>query len=193
MNEPILPGDNKKETEWLAGEFGGEYFTQRITLDLAGRTSIQVAKAWVDKLVTSIRQCDKKHMITVGVIPWLYYFPGAKPLFYSDEAGKNLDFVSVHFYPKKDDTQNALKALKMYNVGKPIVVEEMFPLECNTEELNSFIEGSRSFADGWVGFYWGKSLEDYKSQANLDLSDTIVKAWLEYFQNKAGNIIKLKD
>jgi hypothetical protein len=193
MNEPIVAGDNKKETEWLAGEFGGEYFTQRITLDLSGRTSIQVAKAWVEKLVNGIRLYDKKHMITVGVIPWAYYFPGAKPLFYSDEVGKNLDFVSVHFYPQKDDTQNALQALKVYNVGKPIVVEEMFPLQCTTEELDSFIEGSRNFADGWVGFYWGKSLEDYKNQIHTTISEEIIKGWLKYFQNKAGNINKSKD
>ena len=49
MNEPILPGQTK-ETEWLAGEFGGSYFVQRITLDLAGRTQQQVAGAWVDRL-----------------------------------------------------------------------------------------------------------------------------------------------
>ena len=49
MNEPILPGQTK-ETEWLAGEFGGSYFVQRITLDLAGRTQQQVARAWVHRL-----------------------------------------------------------------------------------------------------------------------------------------------
>jgi hypothetical protein len=48
MNEPTLPGANQKETDWLAGEFGGKYFVQRITLDLAGRTREKVAKAWVE-------------------------------------------------------------------------------------------------------------------------------------------------
>jgi len=38
MNEPILPGKQKPETDWLAGEFGGKHFVQRIALDLAGRT-----------------------------------------------------------------------------------------------------------------------------------------------------------
>jgi aryl-phospho-beta-D-glucosidase BglC (GH1 family) len=37
MNEPILPGEDRKETEWLAGEFAGMNFVQRLTLDLAGR------------------------------------------------------------------------------------------------------------------------------------------------------------
>jgi len=31
MNEPILAGGKKKETEWLAGDFAGKHFVQRIT------------------------------------------------------------------------------------------------------------------------------------------------------------------
>jgi hypothetical protein len=69
MNEPILPGDDKKETDWLAGEFGGKYFVQRITLDLAGRSRHEVARAWIDTLVAAIRKHDPHTMITVGVIP----------------------------------------------------------------------------------------------------------------------------
>ena len=38
MNEPILPGKQNPETEWLTGELAGKYFVQRIALDLAGRT-----------------------------------------------------------------------------------------------------------------------------------------------------------
>jgi hypothetical protein len=193
MNEPILPAENKPESEWLAGEFGGEYFVQRITLDLAGRTSSQVAKTWVDKLVPAIREFDKKHMITIGEIPWSYSFPGAKPFFYSEEVGKNLDFVSVHFYPKKDDTANALKALRVYEVGKPILIEEIFPLSCSIGELDAFIEGSRSFSDGWIGFYWGHSLKEYEEQEHLNISDAIIKGWLEYFQDKTFKIIGSKE
>ena len=32
MNEPVLPGPGRKETDWLAGEFAGKFFVQRITL-----------------------------------------------------------------------------------------------------------------------------------------------------------------
>ncbi|HEY3392694.1 MAG TPA: cellulase family glycosylhydrolase, partial [Lacipirellulaceae bacterium] len=101
MNEPVLPGENP-ETEWLAGAFGDKHFVQRIALDLAGRTRADVAKAWVANLTAAIREVDDRHMITVGVIPWAHVFKGAKPLFHSAEVGAPLDFVSVHFYPKKD-------------------------------------------------------------------------------------------
>ena len=79
-------------------------------------------------------------MITVGVIPWAHTFKGAKPLFYAPEVGKPLDFVSVHFYPKKDDVAGALEALAVYEVGKPLVIEEIFPLGAGIEQTAEFIE-----------------------------------------------------
>jgi hypothetical protein len=163
MNEPILPG-KKKATDWLAGEFGGKHFVQRIALDLSGRTRQQVAKAWVDKLVAAIRRQDQRHMITVGVIPWALTFPGAKPLFYAPEVGAKLDFVSVHFYPKTGEVDKALKALAVYDVGKPLVIEEMFPLKCGLPELARFVTQSAKTADGWTGFYWGRTLEEYRAE-----------------------------
>ncbi len=187
MNEPILPG-NTPETEWLAGEFGGKHFVQRISLDLAGRTRAEVARAWVDRLVAAIRKHDERRMVTVGVIPWVYTFPKARPLFYSEEVGENLDFVSVHFYPEKGDVENALTALKAYDVGKPLVVEEMFPLRCGMVDLNAFVDGSRKFADGWMGFYWGKTIDEY-GRHDHGMAGAVTKAWLEYFRDKGPEIL----
>ncbi len=189
MNEPVLPGANKKETEWLLGEFGGKHFVQRISLDLAGRSSKQVAAGWVNKLVVAIRKHDRRHLITVGVIPWAHVFPNAKPLFYSKEVGENLDFVSVHFYPKKGEVNKALTALKAYNVGKPLVIEETSPLWCGDEEFDAFINGSRKNVDGYVGFYWGKTIEEY-SAPNASIGDSIIRNWLEYFRTKGPQILR---
>jgi len=189
MNEPVLPGANEKQTEWLLGEFAGKHFVQRIALELAGRTRKQVAKAWVDKLAAAIRKHDDRHMITVGVIPWAHVFPGAKPLFYSKQVGGNLDFASVHFYPKRGEVDKALTALAAYDVGKPLVVEEMFPLRCSTEDLSVFVDGSRKIADGWIGFYWGKTIEEYAAE-DLDVAGALTKTWLEYFHAKTPVILK---
>lgn len=180
MNEPILAG-NKVESEWLGGELAGKYFVQRITLDLAGRTREAVARQWVDRLTSAIREVDDQHLLTVGVIPWAHVFPGAKPLFYAPDVGKPFDFVSVHFYPKKGEVEKALDALKVYEVGKPLVIEEMFPLSCSIEELDIFIKGSRNFADGWLGFYWGKNIAENEAQG--DIKDAITASWLRYFQD----------
>jgi len=179
MNEPILPG-KKKETEWLTGELGGKYFVQRISLDLAGRTRAEVAKLWVDKMTGAIREVDRRHMITVGVIPWALSFKGAKPLFYSPEVGESLDFVSVHFYPRKGEVDTALKALAVYEVGKPLVIEEMFPLRCGIDEMEDFIDRSASHTDGWVSFYWGRTIEENEKAG--DLRGAIIAKWLRTFQ-----------
>jgi hypothetical protein len=189
MNEPILPGQ-KKETEWLLGELGGKFFVQRLTLDLAGRTQQQVAKAWVDQLVAAIRKHDGRHSITVGVIPWALVFPKVKPLFYSKEVSENLDFTSVHFYPEKGKIDQALVALAVYDVGKPLVIEEMFPLKCSAEELGAFIDGSRKIAEGWIGFYWGKTPEEYRRSKTI--GDAMTLSWLELFRKRTADILGRK-
>ena len=189
MNEPILPG-LEHENEWLHGELDGKYYIQRITLDLAGRNSSEIARIWINKMVDAIRKYDKRHMITVGEISLAYSFPGAKSLFHSDKVGKSLDFVSVHFYPKKDDLKFALKSLAAYNLGKPLVIEEIFPLFCDLKELDSFIEGSRRFTDGWIGFYWGNSQNDLNNHDNPDTKELLIRDCLKYFKGKAHDITK---
>ena len=189
MNEPILPGGDKKETDWLTGELGGLCFVQRLTLDLAGRSREQVAGAWVKKLVSAIRAEDRRHLITVGEIPWAFVFPGAKPYF-AGETGQGLDFVSVHFYPKKGEVAKALTALAVYDFGKPLVVEEMFPLECSAEELESFIKGSTRNADGWIGFYWGQTIDDYAKGTN-SISAALTRRWLESFRSMTPEMMRL--
>lgn len=185
MNEPIVPGD-RQETEWLTGELAGKFYVQRISLDLAGRTREQVARQWLEKLTTAIRKVDNRHMITVGVIPWAHVFKGAKPLFYAPGVGDSLDFTSVHFYPKRGEVAGALAALKVYDLGKPLVVEEIFPLECGIDEAGEFIERSREFCDGWVSFYWGKTIAEHEAAG--DIKSAVVARWLRYFQAKSSGI-----
>ncbi len=181
MNEPILPGRDKKETEWLAGEFGGKHFVQRISLDLAGRTREQVAKAWVDQLTAAIRAVDPHRPITVGVIPWVFVFGGGRPLFHAPPVNENLDFAAVHFYPKSGEIDKALTALKAYDLGKPLVIEEIFPLHCSIEELDQFIKASRPFTDGCIGFYWGRTAQEYRKDNTI--KSAIIANWLDYFQS----------
>ncbi len=185
VNEPLWPSA-KKESEWLAGELGGKFFCQRITLDLDGRDAKQVARQWVDLLVAAIRSADRRHLVTLGVIPWALTFPNAKPTFYSAEVGENLDFVSVHFYPEEGKVPEAITALKIYDIGKPLVIEELFPLRCSIEELDAFITASKDIADGWIGFYWGVKPEDY---AKDEPAGYITRSWLEYFRDKTHEML----
>ena len=99
----------------------------------------------------------------------------------------NLDFASVHFYPEKGKIDQALAALAVYDIGKPLVIEEMFPLKCSAEELGAFIDGSRKIADGWISFYWGKTPEEYRRSNTI--SDAMTLGWLELFQKKTATIL----
>jgi hypothetical protein len=187
MNEPIVTEENESR-DWTPGEFGGYSYVQRLTLDLGGRGQREVAAAWVDHLVKAIRKHDKRHLVTVGAIPWAMTFKGAKPVIYSAEAIANLDFVSLHIYPKKDEVANALEALTIYDIGKPIVIEEMFPLACSVAELDEFIDGSQPLACGWIGFYWGKSIEEYRV-GPPGIAEALARDWLEYFVRKTPEMV----
>jgi hypothetical protein len=60
----------------------------------------------------------------------------------------------------------------------------MFPLKCSADELGAFIDGSRGIAEGWIGFYWGKTPEEYRRSNTI--GDAMTLGWLELFQKKAA-------
>jgi hypothetical protein len=186
MNEPIVGG--KESDGWLAGELGGKHFVQRLTLNQNGRPPREIALQWVKKLSAAIRNEDPDRLITVGVIPWAMTWPNAKPIFYSSKVAQHLDFVSVHFYPKKGEIDKAIQALSVYDIGKPLVIEEMFPLKCGLDEIDEFIQKSGELAEGWFSFYWGKSIKDYKSAENPTLADAIMSQWLMYFRDQSPKL-----
>ena len=187
MNEPILLGGADAK-DWLPGPaFGDSHFVQRITLDLRGRTTEETAKAWVEKLTGAIRSVDVRHLITVGVIPWAQAMPGARPLFESPDVGGSLDFASIHLYPRKDKLEDDLKALRTYNLGKPLVIEEIFPLSASQDETIAFMEKARGDVDGWVSFYWGKPADEL--DMTKDMSSVITAAWLRKFKDLGPKMI----
>ena len=188
MNEPIVPGGGPAETDWLVGEFDGMHFVQRIALDLAGRDQKEVARAWVDTLVDAIRDVDDSHLITVGVIPWAFTFPGARPLFDAEHVGPRLDFTSVHVYPEADAIDEALTALRVYDLGRPLVVEEMFPIPCGIEQLEEFVDGSQDIVDGYFGHYFGWDLDDYSREPKT-IKNGIASGFLRFFRRYRTKLV----
>jgi hypothetical protein len=183
MNEPIITEPKPGEPAWLGGEMEGFYFVQRIAKEMKGRTQAQIAAAWVKMMSAAIREADPGALITVGVIPWAQIWPGAKPVFYSPEAAQHLDFVSAHFYPRKDKVKEDLAALKVYDIGKPLVIEETFPLSCSQEEFETFIRESRATAEGWISHYFGKTIAEHRKEG--DLKNAIIANFLDYWQKNA--------
>ncbi len=57
-------------------------------------------------------------------------------------------------------------------------------------EMDAFIEGSRKIADGYISFYWGKTIEEYGSAAH-DLTAMLITGWLKHFRTKTPAILDM--
>jgi hypothetical protein len=183
MNEPVVPGGRRRDGDWLGPPFAGKHFVQFVTLDQNDRPRPDIARQWVHHLAATIREKDKRHLITVGLVDWSLDRPGLTSGFVPQKVADDLDFVSVHLYPKKGKLDEALKTLAGFAVGKPVLIEETFPLACSPQGLEDFIEGSRKHAAGWIGFYWGKSPEELRRSKAISYAVTL--GWLELLQRKA--------
>jgi len=188
MNEPVVAGGDNKRDDWLGPGFGGKHFVQYITLDRAGRPRPEIARQWISTLVKAIRKHDQRHLITVGLVPWSLDRPGLTSGFVPDQIADELDFIAVHIYPESKKHDDAIDTLKRFAaVGKPVVIEEIFPLKCNPEELGRFLDESREHASGWIGFYWGKNPDDLRPPNTI--GDALTLGWLELFQQKTPQIL----
>lgn len=183
MNEPVVPGGKRKDSDWLGPAFGGKHFVQVITLDQKGRPRPDIARQWVKHLTAAIRTKDKRHLITVGLVDWSLDRPGLTSGFVPEKIVDDLDFLSVHLYPERGKLDDAIKTLKGFSVGKPVVIEETFPLKCSMSEFGQFIEQSEKHAVGVIGFYWGKPPDELRGSKKIE--DAITLGWLELFEKKA--------
>jgi hypothetical protein len=183
MNEPVVPGGKRKDGDWLGPPFGGKHFVQVITLDQQDRPRPEIARQWIRQLTSAIREKDKRHLVTVGLVDWSLDRPGLTSGFVPEKVADDLDFVSVHLYPKSGKGKEALDTLAGFAVGKPVVIEETFPLACSPKELEEFIEASSEHATGWIGFYWGKPPEELRR--SKEIGDAMTLGWLELFQKRA--------
>lgn len=185
MNEPIVPQGTRKPGDWLTGDLGGFTYCQFISLDQAGRPRPEIARRWIATLAAAIREHDRRHLITVGLLPnslegsaWASGFVPAKI------AGK-LDFISVHLYPKTGQLAQDLKTLRGFQGGKPVLIEETFPLGCSVADLGEFIARSKPYAAGWIGFYWGQTPAELSKSTSI--ADALTAGWLKLFRDMNPN------
>jgi hypothetical protein len=131
-------------------------------------------------LAAAIRSVDERHLITVGLVDWSLDRPGLRSGFVPKEIAADLDFICVHLYPEKEKVDAALETLKGFAVGKPVVIEETFPLKCSSDEFSRFLEGSKHTAAGWVMFYWGKPPQELRGSTKIE--DAFLLQSLELFE-----------
>ena len=160
INEPFVPGEKREAGRWGSGKlYGGYDFVQFIALDRAGRNRAEIAVAWTRRMTAAIRAHDKTHLITIGMLPWSRQW-GHLSGFVPERVAPEIDFISVHLYPDSKIPGEALEALERVAVGKPVVIEETFPLSCTTKDLEGFLHASRKWACGWILHYDGETPDE---------------------------------
>ena len=121
--------------------------------------------------------------MTVGLVHWSLDRPGLTSGFVPEKIADDLDFIAMHIYPEKGKVDKSLETVKGFAVvGKPVVIEETFPLKCSQDEMRRFIDESKSVASGWISFYWGKTLEECRKGGTM--GEAIMANWLELFPKK---------
>ena len=188
MNEPVVPAGDRPPGQWLGPDFAGKHFVQFISLAQGDRPRPTIARQWIETLSAAVRKQDRRHLITVGLVDWSLDRPGLTSGFVPAKVAGALDFVSVHLYPEKGKVAAALETLSGFAVGKPVVIEETFPLKCPLPEFEGFLDESRKTAAGWIGFYWGKTPEECRR--SLQIADALMLGWLETFQQRTKTFTK---
>jgi hypothetical protein len=179
INEPVVPGE--KIDAWLHPfALAGFHYVQYIVLDPAGRDPDEIARQWTRQMTAAIRKHDRRRPITVGMLPIKPADEKKSRGFVPSALKDDLDFIALHIYPGSKKLDEAMGTLKLFDVGKPLVIEEIFPLTATPKELGLFIEQSRGTADGWIGFYWGKTVEEMEDEPGP--FDKAMLAWLELFK-----------
>jgi hypothetical protein len=181
MNEPVVSGARREAGDWLGPAFAGKHFVQFVTLDPAGRNRPEIARAWIRALVPAIRKHDPTRLVTVGLVDWSLDRPGLTSGFVPSVVAPELDFLCVHIYPERGKVDQAIATLEGFAAaGKPVVIEETFPLKASVAEFEQFLDRSRGKATGWVSFYWGTPPEELRSGRTI--AEALLLGGLESWQ-----------
>ena len=186
MNEPVVSGGPRAAGDWLGPPFAGKHFVQFVSLDPAGRRRSEVAKAWIDTLLAEIRAIDRRHLVTVGLVDWSLDRPGLTSGFIPSEACAALDFLAVHLYPERGKPEAARETLRLFQLaGKPVLIEETFPLKVAGAEFAEFLDYCEQSGVGLLGFFWGQTPAELTLPRTL--AEALLKEWLETFVSRTNS------
>lgn len=183
INEPVIGGNPK--TGWYAGRMGDYEFVQTLSFNPDHQPQAEIARKWTRLMISAIRQNDSVHPITIGMLPaW-----GVPP----KAVAPMLDFIAVHIYPQAGKVPAALETLKRFEFGKPIVIEETFPLSCGVNDERDFLLKSRGLAAGWLGQYPEQTPDQLlalQRAGKITLPQSMYLAWIQLFQQIGPEMLR---
>lgn len=147
-SEPLV-GESRS---WYTGRFGGFDFGQFVARALEGRTPEAVARAWTHRMRTAIRSRDRRHLVTIGLLPH------TNGPFGPANVDDLLHVLTVHQYPRRDHADASVELVRQFAAsGKPVILGETFQLRGGPVTQEQFLIGARPYLDGFLGFYDGRS------------------------------------
>lgn len=187
MNEPVSPP--QASDDLLGGSLGGLHYVERLTRDPAGRSRQEITRQWMTPLIAAIRRRDPSRLVTCGMF-FLFDVPNGLTLGPDPkEVGAPLDFLCMHAYPKEKEVDRQIDLLTLVAAaGKPVVIQEMFALNCALPTFRGFLEKTRGLASGWISFYWGRTIAEYKASRKME--DAMMAAWLDFFVEQGPHFKK---
>lgn len=179
MNEPLVPARQRHDKGWLGADYHGSHFTQYISLDGNQAPRIMIAQRWTETLALAIREADPARLVTIGLVDWS--LPDCKPSsgFIPHEIAPLLDFICLHIYPETGGINTATDTVKQFMLGKPLLIDETFPLRCPISEFDAFLTAIKPCVNGFFGFY-----TDQVAQPETDhhhVRNRAMQAWLQVF------------
>ncbi len=134
-------------------------------------------------MTAAVRKQDRRALITVGLLPWSRQWKHLSG-FVPEKIAPELDSISVHIYPDRKQPEEAMEALRVCVTGKPVVIEETFPLMCDGPQFDAFLRASREIACGWIAHYDGHDLVELdalEAAGRLTVSQAIYREAMRSF------------
>jgi Cellulase (glycosyl hydrolase family 5) len=158
-------------SSWYVGRFGGLDFGQFVARSLGGRTPDAVARAWTRRMRAAIRSHDRRHLVTIGLLP---YTSGS---FGPANVADLLDLLTLHEYPRPNEAEASVDLVRQFAAaGKPVILGETFQLPGDPATQEEFLNAARPYLDGFLGFYDGRE----PSEVNpVTYSDHLYRSSLE--------------
>jgi hypothetical protein len=101
-----------------------------------------------------------------------------------DSTGKNGRLLEDYWIGEWDTVRSDFAEMKELG-SKPLVIKETFPLECGLEEMDDFLKRSRPCDEGYISFYWGRTIKEYAAAKEDQIAAAIMGGWLKQFQKLA--------
>lgn len=182
MNEPLVPARCRRDRGWLGNDYHGNHFTQYIALDGTHASRTDIAKRWISTLVSAIRAQDPQRLITIGLVDWSLEHSKPSSGFVPHEVAPLLDFVCLHIYPETAGVDSAVSTVRQFCLGKPLLIDETFPLKCSIHEFDEFLTAIRPFVNGFLGFYTDQVAEPFTPHHSI--RNRAMLEWLGIFSEQ---------